>query len=363
MIRDMNPYERLAARLDKIPNGFPAVPGGEHLRLLEWVFAPEEAELASKMKLRGETAEEMAARLEMKIESLRVLLDTMVEKGQISGYTSRSGDRKYALMPFAVGIYEEQLERMDGEFAALFEEYYEAGFKHILTANPRIFKIIPVNQAVETSLEVFTSEKAEDMIMNAESLGVRDCICKKQQALLGNQCSFPMTVCLLLNPKRPNAYDGDDLTRTISKEEALRLLRESEDAGLIHCSMNVEKEESIRYICNCCTCCCAVLRGVSTVEKPRELVRTDYLAKVDGDLCIGCEICVDRCQLGALQVIDSKCVVDTERCIGCGVCSQSCPEGALRVSKVTSPSDQPGNLIDWMVQRATHRGVDPSDLL
>lgn len=359
----MNPYERLAQTLDKIPSGFPAALGGEHLRLLEWIFTPEEADLASKMKLKGGTVEEVAGRLGMEIKPLRELLEGMAKKGQIGGYNSKSGVRKYALMPFVVGIYEEQLGRMDAEMAALFEDYYNAGFQQILTTPPSGFKVIPVNKAIDTSLEVFTSEKAEELIRNAKSLGVRDCICKKQQSLLGNDCKYPRTVCLLVNPERENAYEEDELTRSVSRDEALQLLRESEDAGLVHCSLNVEDEKSIRYICNCCTCCCGFLRGVSASENPRDLVRTDYLTEVDDDLCIGCEFCVERCQMGALDVVGSLCTVDVKRCIGCGVCAESCPEGALHLTKVPSPGDHPESLMDWMVQRATHRGVDPSDLL
>ena len=44
-------YRRLAQRLDAIPNGFSATESGVELRLLEKIFTPEEAELASVMRL------------------------------------------------------------------------------------------------------------------------------------------------------------------------------------------------------------------------------------------------------------------------------------------------------------------------
>ncbi len=359
----MNPYERLASVLDKVPNGFPATPGGEHLRLLEWIFTPEEADLASRLKLRGETADEIAVRLDVERSEVISRLEGMAGKGQISAYDSRSGARKYALMPFVVGIYEEQLGRMNTEFATLFEAYYNAGLDHVLNAQPSLFKVIPVNASLDTTLAVHTIQKAEDLVMKAKSLGVRDCICKVQQALLGNECSYPKTVCILLNPRREGAYRGDELTREISRDEALQLLRDAEKAGLIHCTLGVESESSIRYICNCCTCCCGVLRGVATSKRPREVVRSEYLAGVDPDLCVGCASCTDRCQMDALEVVDSLCVVDSSRCIGCGVCAESCPEGAIRLKMASSSGGRPEDLMDWMVQRAMNRGVDPSELL
>ncbi len=113
-------YQRLAEVLDKIPNSYARVEDGTHLKILRWIFTPEEADLASRMKLRGETLEEMADRLKLNTEGMESKLETMHEKGQIRAWNSSTG-RRYALIPFAVGIYEEQLGRMDKEFAQLAE--------------------------------------------------------------------------------------------------------------------------------------------------------------------------------------------------------------------------------------------------
>ena len=99
-------------------------------------------------------------------------------------------------------------------------------------------------------------------------------------------------------------------------------------------------------------------------DEPRKMVRTDYAAQVDIDLCAGCGACVDRCQMKAIVLDDLIARIDSKRCIGCGVCALVCPEGALEI--IRQPSvlpESPESLMDWMVQRATRRGVDPSDLL
>ena len=117
----MNPYEKLAEVLDKIPNGFPPAPDGSYLRILEWIFTPEEAILASHMKLRGETVDELADRLGIYAEDLEDRLEEMADKGQIRVWNSSTG-RRYALLPFVVGIWDEQLDRMDEELAQLVED-------------------------------------------------------------------------------------------------------------------------------------------------------------------------------------------------------------------------------------------------
>ncbi len=358
-----DPYERLAATLDKIPNGFTRIPDGSHIRLLQSIFTPEEADLASKMKLRGETVAELSRRLEISEGELGERLEGMARKGQIRAWDSSTG-RRYALLPFAVGIYEQQLNRMDSSLAQLISDYFvKSRGGDLFGEAPAVFRVIPVQRAVRTELEIHTYQQAERMIETAKSWGVRECICKKQEKLLNRPCKFPKSVCIVFAPRSEHAFDNDELTRSVTKEEALAILRQAEDAGLIHCSMNIQQGHS--YICNCCTCCCGVLRGLVTFNQPHAVVKSDYEAHVDKDLCVGCGACIDRCQLHALTLDDEVCNVNLDRCIGCGVCALSCSEGALTLRPRTADSISvpPRDVMDWMVQKATSRGVDPSDLL
>ncbi len=356
-----SPWERLAAVLDTIPNSFTSVDDGSHLDLLKWIFSEEEADLASRMKLVGETVEEMAGRLKEDPSRLLELLETMGQKGQIRVWNSSTG-RRYALMPFAVGIYEEQLDRMDERFAELAEDYFvKGGGKGLFDTEPAIFRIIPINQAVQTELEIKPYQVAEDLIEKAESWGIRECICKKQQELLGNKCSYPSSVCIIF-AKTEHAFDDSHLTKPITKQEALEKLREAEEAGLVHCTMNIADGQN--YICNCCTCCCNVLRGVSVSGQPHAYVKSDYIISVDSDSCIGCATCVDRCQFHALSVPDDTVLLQPDLCVGCGVCAITCPEQALAlVDREGHAMEPPSDLIEWMTEKALSRGVDPSDLL
>ncbi|MHA1576775.1 MAG: ATP-binding protein, partial [Candidatus Thorarchaeota archaeon] len=292
------PWERLAAVLDKIPNGYVHVDDGSHLRVLEWMFTSGEAEIASQMKLRGETVDELTERLSPGItENLKDQLETMASKGQIRAWNSSTG-RRYALIPFAVGIFEEHLDRMNPELAQLLEDFYLKGRAGgLFDTEPAIFKVIPVNRVVQTDLEIYPYQKAEEMVQGAKSWGIRECICKKQQRLIGNHCEYPSSVCMIFS-KKENSFDSDDLTKTITKEESLRILREAEEAGLVHCSMNIQSGHY--YICNCCTCCCYVLRGVSVLDQPHAYVKSDYIMKIDENACTGCETCIERCQFDAL---------------------------------------------------------------
>ena len=47
--------------------------------------------------------------------------------------------------------------------------------------------------------------------------------------------------------------------------------------------------------------------------------------------CEGCGECVEKCENGALSVVDGKAVVDHERCILCGYCAPHCQRLAIRM--------------------------------
>ncbi|MBN1177824.1 MAG: 4Fe-4S binding protein [Anaerolineae bacterium] len=354
-------YQRLAERLDAIPNGFPATESGVELRLLAKIFAPEEALLASVMRLSAESAQAIAARAGVDPDAAYQTLKGMVRKGLILLKRSE-GTLLFRLMPFAVGFYEEQLPRMDAEMAALVEEYFQEAKGMSLSRQPSIHRVIPVEEAVPFDLEIFPHERATELVEQAKSWGVRDCICRVQQRLIGKGCDHPIENCLILAPVE-NAFGASGPTRAISKEEALQILCEAEEAGLVHSTGNYRDQHY--YICNCCSCCCGVLRGLTEFDVPNAVAHSDFYAVVDADVCIGCGDCVERCQFGALSVPGDVCVVAYTRCVGCGVCAVVCPADAL--SLLRRPEEDveplPANLKEWMVQRAQARGVSIFDIL
>ena len=57
-------------------------------------------------------------------------------------------------------------------------------------------------------------------------------------------------------------------------------------------------------------------------------------AEIIPDHCIGCQICVGECPVGAIQMSpEGLAKIDPEFCIGCGKCSQVCPVGAVRFER------------------------------
>jgi ferredoxin len=355
-------YRKLAQRLDAIPNGFSSTESGVELRLLAKIFTPEEAALASVMRLSHEPAADIAARAGVDADTAYLTLKEMARKGQIR-IKKGKGLLLFGLMPFAVGFYEEQLPRMDAELATLFEQYFqETQGGGIVRQAPAVHRVIPVGEAIPFDLEVFPYEHATELVEDAKSWGVRDCICRVQQQLVGKGCDHPIESCLVFAPVE-GAFDHSEVDRALTKEEALQILRQAEETGLVHTTGNYR--DGHNYICNCCTCCCGILRSVAEFGVPTTAVRSDLHTVVDAEACIGCGDCLERCQFGALSVPDDICVVDYSRCVGCGLCATACPTEALYLER--RPEGEvplpPADISQWMVQRAQERGISISDIL
>jgi hypothetical protein len=148
----MNSYELLAKRLDALPNGYPPTEDGVELRILKFLYSPEEAELAARLKMPLETPQEVAARIGGDPKELRLMLKGMAKRGLIRAGKAEGG-LGYGLLPFVVGIYEYQLGRIDKEFAQLFEDYYQAAFTDILGIRPQVHRVVPVNETIQTGMD------------------------------------------------------------------------------------------------------------------------------------------------------------------------------------------------------------------
>ncbi len=358
---NQNVYKKLAQRLDAIPNGFPETESGVELKILAKIYTSEEAALASEMRLTPESAEQIARRTGRDPAKTSALLEVMVQKGQIEA-VGEGEQRKFCLMPFVLGVYEEQLGRIDEELARLYEEYFPAFAKELLGKSPSVHKVIPVEKSIPVEVQVFPYEQASALLNKAKSFAVGKCICRVQKALVGEPCKYPVEVCLWFSPTEGFFKDDPD-TRVLTREEALQILQESDEAGLVHSSSNVR--EGHYFICNCCTCCCGTMRGISELGIENSVAKSDFYVAVDPEMCTGCEICVDRCQFGAISIVDNTSHVDQKRCVGCGLCVTSCSSGARTL--VRKPEDQisptPRNTEEWMRERAENRGISLEDIL
>ena len=354
-------YERLAEVLDTLPNGFPRTDSGVEMRILKRIFRPEDAELFCDLRLTLETPEQIAKRTGRPLEGLAEHLTEMWKRGQVFGIVF-GGMKMFRLVPWAFGIYEFQLPHMDRELAEMCEEYMVGAYgRQFFSETPQLMQVIPIEKEIPATHEALTYQKVSSIIENGQSFMVQECICKKEQGVLDNPCDKPLHVCLAVAPV-PGVFKETKVGKPITKKEAYEVLETSEEAGLVHMTWNVQSGHF--FICNCCGCCCGVLRGINDMGIPASrVVNSYYYAEIDPEECVACGTCKDeRCQVNAIEEGEEFYRVIKDRCIGCGLCVTTCPSEAIRL--VPRPAEEvetpPANETAWYEERAKKRGVDYS---
>jgi Na+-translocating ferredoxin:NAD+ oxidoreductase subunit B len=351
-------YQRLAGVLDTLPNGFPSTESGVEIRILKKIFEPDEAVLFCDLRMAFETASDVASRTGRPSDGLEAKLASMGEKGQLFAI-ELGGVRFFRMMPWVFGIYELQLPRIDRELAQMCEEYGPHFGGQFFLHKPQFMQTLPVEETITPQHEALPYERVSYLIEHSRAFLLNECICKKERALLGHPCDRPVEVCLAMAPVE-GIFDNSPHGRVITKEEAYALLKKAEDLGLVHFTANVQKGHI--FICNCCSCCCGVLRAINEFQVPaRDAVNSHYYARIDAGECTGCGICIDeRCQVGAIEDDGESYRVIKERCIGCGLCIGTCPGAAISLVHKSPEERVKPPVVEqaWYEERGRARGVD-----
>ena len=345
-------YERLAAALDKLANGFPRTESGVELRLLAKMLTPEEASLACLMTATPEPIALIAERAGWETHRTAQMLKDLARR-EIVWVNSTPGARGFRLAPFIVGSYERFMQvSPDAEFAQLVEEYFGGGGAAFLMAQPAIHRVVPARAAVKSEW-VLPYDDVRQILLGSKSFVVGDCVCRVQQDLLGSRsCDFPVKACLWFSNSDAAGREG-----VSSQEEALAFLDSIEKIGLVHTVSNVM--EGVGYVCNCCSCCCGVLRGIGEWGIDHSVAQSNYYAEIDQETCTGCAVCLGRCHVGAIAEDDGRYTVDRARCIGCGLCVSGCGDKAatLRLKPPEEIVAPPPDFGAWERQRLENRGL------
>jgi NAD-dependent dihydropyrimidine dehydrogenase PreA subunit len=322
-------YEELSRRINA--KGSRYIP-----RLFEVIADRDEASLMLAMPGQPTELSEKTGITEKRVEEM---LKVLFYKGLV--FYSKKTDPPTWRMCRSVGQFHDASilwPEADEQFFALWKEYCdtewidasEAAAKELPTPGMRV---IPIDTTIAPEHEVLPFEDVRDIVDKAKTLAVVPCPCR----LSAQKCDKPKEVCMQINRGAEYAIERGT-GRQITKEEAIRILRESQAAGLVHMTTNTKHADHV--ICNCCGCCCIMIpvlvqRGVGMLGPSR------YLAAVDAQTCTACGACEDVCPFKAITM-DDVAVVHADKCFGCGVCAVACPVGAVTLSPVRTPEYVPG---------------------
>lgn len=352
MVNDV--YEQLRARLDDMGPGYPATDTGVEIRILKRLFSPEDARLFLDMTPMLEAPADVAQRTGRDPSEEAAHLEDMARRGLL--FRHRKEDRaRYSAIPFVVGIYEFQLNRVDRELAEDLEEYFEKGLGRAFqsTGTP-VMRAIPINTEIVMETPVATYEDALAIIDSQKIIALAPCICRTTAQKMDKGCGKPLEACFVFG-SHGHYYVENGMGRYVDKEEAKRIIRGNEEAGLV---MQPFNSQAVGGMCSCCGDCCGMLRSLKIQDSPAEAVKSNYYAVIDEDLCTGCEVCLDRCQMDAIDIIDENAVVNRKRCIGCGLCVTTCDTEAVGLVRKSGESiyEPPKNGMETYMRIAQARG-------
>jgi NAD-dependent dihydropyrimidine dehydrogenase PreA subunit len=186
---------------------------------------------------------------------------------------------------------------------------------------------------------VMLLSEVEEMINAATDIVVQPCDCRK----LGENCNRPVETCIWLDEGARQALDRGH-GRSLTREEAIQLLRRADKKGLMHTADSEWRERGLHAICNCCACDCYPFRAAQELGSKGVWPKSHYIVQYDPESCNQCGACVKRCHFeafyhdGSIVEVDGKTkkavAVDLEKCWGCGLCANACPQDAIKMRRL-----------------------------
>jgi UDP-glucose 4-epimerase len=164
------------------------------------------------------------------------------------------------------------------------------------------------------------------------------CNCKHYPAELG---------CMMFGDGAVKKEIMGNVGHEVGITEAKEYVRKAVSLGLIPSAVKAKADSYLfgfrdtgRVIvaCFCCECCCIA----KVFGKWNQQVLDNFLLRVEGatieisrELCIGCEQCVEKCNMHAISIVNGKAVVN-DKCRICSRCASVCSTGAIKIA-LTDP--------------------------
>lgn len=224
----------------------------------------------------------------------------------------------------------EFLEKIAGKH---FEEWIISGFETI-----EWFKKVPLLNKLAINL----GEKYEKKMHGGQVIPLGDAI--KILEICENPALLPCACRLITGDEKyyclnfgliPELYEKANQNESIEEltvNRAKRLLKEWNKKGLFH-EILYYKIPYVGTICNCSNIYCTAYKERLVVGTKYTLIKSEYIAVVDPEKCVGCKICLTKCQFGAIlfNLDYEKAFIDIRKCFGCGLCETSCKHQAINL--------------------------------
>lgn len=327
-------YKELLEVMKKRGGDFSGMDIPEFYAMVEEMFTPEEARVNNAMPRGPFTAGDLAEKMGRDSAEIASTLEAMANKGLCMALNM--GDTTYYQSArFMPGILEFQFmpgrsTERDKKLARLINAYKKA-FNEKAGSRETEFptnRVITVDRTVAPENRVHTYDQVQTYIDGNEQIAVSTCFCRHAAALRGEDThGMPNEVCMQFGMGAQFAVERLG-ARKVTKQEAREVLKQAEDAGLIHMSTNMARD--ISFICNCDRWHCVAVTHALSKSRPGLFFNSGFEPRFDPEQCDQCGTCIERCPPEALSMGQEEIpVVDPDRCFGCAACATGCPSGAI----------------------------------
>ncbi len=338
-------YEELSTRL--------GYPGSSRLRvIMEDLMTPEQAQMVATLP--GSPAE-VVEKTGFAEDAVLGALDELAMTGVVSP-KGGIGNHDYFYFPeqityfldSTVGTQKRDIVK-DKAFFERWEEfcihemYPKVGRETAKLETPPM-RIVPAYKAIKDLPGVAPHEDFRELLKAQERISLIPCPCRQRRTAAGYECEYTTEEdswkCLQFG-SAADTIISRGAGREISIDEAMEVLENIEEDGLLHTWPNTSSM-SAYFSCQCCRDCCLMVLPLDSVGESigHMWAKSRFEAFIDHDKCDGCQDCVERCQFDAIEMVkpekDSangrkkskklKAQIDPEKCWGCGVCVVACDE-------------------------------------
>lgn len=372
-----------------LKNSWYGVPSSDIL--LPYVVARytlDEAKLLTGMPFSLKAIDELAKLKGMVKEDLSFKLDELAKKGLV--YRSRKDGILHYNLNDIFFVYRTfgwpgRTDDHSKQVAPLQVKYFNNGlldpFEHV---KEKGLRVLPIEFTIKDNRQVLPYEEVAKILESAEYFSVSHCPCRHPVNLTPGtpNCKYPTEVCLHFD--RLGRYIVENgLGREITRLEAEEILKNCAELGLVHGISN--QQDKPDTICNCCRCCCIWFTAFHKLKHSGSLTPSNFKVHINDATCLGCGLCVKRCPMEAIQLIDMpsakgrKTIVKDQKkgdreltnktekvasinadlCIGCGVCAYKCQSHSLVMKRLTTEHHPPKTGRDWMMQFMSDQQAAP----
>ncbi len=169
-----------------------------------------------------------------------------------------------------------------------------------------LMRVIPFERAIDGNSRKVSYEEVSKYLNDNKIFSVSDCSCRTAREVMGEGCGHLKEDMCIQMGHAAEYYIRTGRGRKITREEAVEIIKRAEENGLVHQIPNLDGSGKTHAICNCCGCGCLSLRTAQMFFNG-DMLRSNYVSKVDREKCVGCGECVLSCPVNALRLGQKLC--------------------------------------------------------